>query len=666
MPILAALEGVFDGVLRGWALNENGGEPLDLSLLADGQFVGRCAADRFRSDLVQLGRGDGKHGFEYILPIELHDGAKHAFALHHGPEGSASAEIAAASFDVPYRTHLLRGNLERIVDQNLLGWIWDPLRPNASVPVEMLIDGKPRAKTVANRFRKDLVAAGIGHGSHGFVFDLSGLGGMLTQGCKLTVRTTADFGHWELGTLLVEDAPPAPVLAPVPKAPPPAKAEKPRPAAPPAARSAFLAAREAEQKRDFAKAIELLDAQLAHTPVDFDLVFLRARVALSIKDLAATEQFAKAALELRPGHPRAIVLLARVAFTRADHLSASEYWRRIGPDDEAYRERLIKHGRSLMALGRPLAAFNEFSKATRLGTEDTEALLATAEALEAAGAVRASLPRWRRYLAAVPGDTKAGGHVERLLKRFIPPGGLRSPLLNSHLRDWTGASPAQAGPGPAEISPGVLLSSLSEDGTTLTYAPAEPQEERPGELPRYGLWVHSREGAEVSFALDGAARENLIQGLRMAIAFRGPSGPASHAVPVRLLLRDATGMERDLVDFVADDKSRLIPFDLRLTPDEVDQTGQTTLQLVVRFQGGGSVILHPPRPFHLLLDEPDTACRFEDEFIADGLDFIKQSCRGNALHSQGSSPDPKIRTGKNGGTYQFITSAFKRALRQSP
>ena len=62
----------------------------------------------------------------------------------------------------------LKGNLEEVTHERLRGWAFDPERPREAVTLRVLIDGVPTARTVANIYRGDLEAAGIGDGRHAF------------------------------------------------------------------------------------------------------------------------------------------------------------------------------------------------------------------------------------------------------------------------------------------------------------------------------------------------------------------------------------------------------------------------------------------------------------------------------------------------------------------
>lgn len=52
----------------------------------------------------------------------------------------------------------------------ILGWAWDKNRPNEPVKVELYDGDKLLATVMAEDFRQDLVAAGIGNGNHGFTY----------------------------------------------------------------------------------------------------------------------------------------------------------------------------------------------------------------------------------------------------------------------------------------------------------------------------------------------------------------------------------------------------------------------------------------------------------------------------------------------------------------
>jgi hypothetical protein len=70
------VDGLYGGEIRGWALIP--GEPgrrVHIVALCEGEVVAEALADIPRTDLLQDGRGDGRHGFRLRLPAGLLDGS---------------------------------------------------------------------------------------------------------------------------------------------------------------------------------------------------------------------------------------------------------------------------------------------------------------------------------------------------------------------------------------------------------------------------------------------------------------------------------------------------------------------------------------------------------------------------------------------------------------
>ncbi len=63
----------------------------------------------------------------------------------------------------------LRGDVDVASHDIVEGWAWDPDRPDASVSLVVLAGGAVLGRCLANRFRHDLLEAGIGDGRHAFV-----------------------------------------------------------------------------------------------------------------------------------------------------------------------------------------------------------------------------------------------------------------------------------------------------------------------------------------------------------------------------------------------------------------------------------------------------------------------------------------------------------------
>lgn len=607
MRLSGRVETIVEGVLRGWAWDASRpGLRLDVTLLADGRPIGTVRADRARGDLRRNGIGDGLHGFEFRLPSELLDGAVHLFALHVVAEG-ASVELARRSIKAEPRRHRLRGRLERVEPLRLAGWAADEARPDRAVTLELVAAGEVLARAEATRFRADLLAAGIGSGAHGFVFDLAPLLGRIPAGTELIVRASAEFDHWELARVVL---PPATRLRP-PAASPPESATPILPTQPDIFRL-IAEAREAERRRDLPLAAAFLDEALAVAPTDFELLALRARVALALHADEDAERFAHAALAERPGHPRALVILARVASRRGDHAAAAELWSAIGPGEDGYRERLVKRGRALAALGRPREAMAEFAAAVALDPADCDAQRGLAEVAFAIGALATARRHWRRYQELAPEDPSAAERLRAIEAVLSQQAELPSALRNPTLREWPGALAGVADRKGVEPSPGVRLRSL--DHLEVRFAPSAPMHLQPGSLAVYGLSFEiAGEGAEAAFALDPRAGRELAEGVRLGLEMTASVGTA-----IAIRLDGPGGLSRALAAAELPSRPRLIFFDLALSREESLLLASGGLWLAIRIAGAGACEIAPPR---LLCRRPVAAARsgrtgFEDPRLA--------------------------------------------------
>jgi len=86
-----------------------------------------------------------------MLPLETSGSA--------APEAHGLADAGAPRF---------RGNVDGIADECLFGWAWDPAHPEQPVRVDVLLEGQVVLSAVADQYREDLAAGGIGGGRHAF------------------------------------------------------------------------------------------------------------------------------------------------------------------------------------------------------------------------------------------------------------------------------------------------------------------------------------------------------------------------------------------------------------------------------------------------------------------------------------------------------------------
>lgn len=598
MALRGRMDGVLDGLLRGWLWDpDRPEEVLQGDVLLDGQPIGRLRADLPRPDLEAIGFGAGGAGFAFPLPAAAQDGQPHEITLV-AEERWLPVTVDQLSLVIPPRLHMLRGRIDRVAGGQCQGWVWDAMRPEQPAWLEILAGGRLVGRQLADQPRPGLREAGIGVGHHGFTINFAALRPRPAPGTPVELRCTGPEGTWSwtLGGL------PMPALDPLP-----------RPAARLSRRDILLAARKAEGERDFAQAARLLEAGLLDDPEDFDLLSIRARIHLTQQEFEPAERLARAALRRSPGHPRAVLILARVTTALGRHEEAAAFWGQIGPEDSAWRERIQRRPRSLQALGRPGEALSELAAALRQRPEDADIRRRMAELAEAAGAQRAALAHWRHLLRLLPGD-KAAMEREAALQAQLappPPDALPSPLADATLREWRGPLQGVAEAEPVWPSPGLTLRAL---GGRLFHTPILPQERRPGELPSYGLELRAEGGGgEVGFALSTEAGR---QGLRMGLEVT----PAAAGLPLAVALRrfgpDGTPVaERVLWQGRLPHRAQLLRFDMALEEAEAGALASAGLELLVRLPEAGACILHPPRPLARHRPPVPVAGGFESEAL---------------------------------------------------
>lgn len=79
------------------------------------------------------------------------------------------------------------GWVETLNARQISGWVWRRDMPQRRLDVEVVVEGVPVHRVSANRFRKDLEAAGIGDGSHSFAV-LFPPGTSIRRESQVTVR----------------------------------------------------------------------------------------------------------------------------------------------------------------------------------------------------------------------------------------------------------------------------------------------------------------------------------------------------------------------------------------------------------------------------------------------------------------------------------------------
>jgi hypothetical protein len=76
------LDGVSDGEVYGWAMDQHQpNSSIQVDIYDGNTLLATVAADQFRQDLLEAGKGNGKHAFGFRLPERLLDGKVHTIAV---------------------------------------------------------------------------------------------------------------------------------------------------------------------------------------------------------------------------------------------------------------------------------------------------------------------------------------------------------------------------------------------------------------------------------------------------------------------------------------------------------------------------------------------------------------------------------------------------------
>jgi membrane protein involved in D-alanine export len=169
--------------LQGWAWDEDQPDtPLRIDIYEGDNIIATGIADEYRSDLKDVGKGNGVHAFKIPLPDVLKDGTPHSvvakisgtdFSLVNSPRKVIYIEEMKSNL-VPEKSVVGPtpksdpGTLDKVDADSIHGWAWDPAHPNESLQVEIFADGKSLLTATADNQRDDLALAGKGNGRHGF------------------------------------------------------------------------------------------------------------------------------------------------------------------------------------------------------------------------------------------------------------------------------------------------------------------------------------------------------------------------------------------------------------------------------------------------------------------------------------------------------------------
>lgn len=155
--------------IEGWAWDPaRGNAAVQLTIYDNGVKLGTIRADVFREDLRQSGIGNGRHAFVCNFPEPLSPAISHTVAVKCEPGGWTLPGVEA---HIPAEVSALQpldGNLDACDRHIISGWARDSAAPDTPIALQVL-DGNTVLTTVlANRYREDLKAAGVGDGGYAF------------------------------------------------------------------------------------------------------------------------------------------------------------------------------------------------------------------------------------------------------------------------------------------------------------------------------------------------------------------------------------------------------------------------------------------------------------------------------------------------------------------
>ena len=184
--LLGHIDDVSRDRVKGWALDSASPDrPVHLRILDGGVVLCELVADQYRADLAHAGHGNGSCAFDVAIPGGLNPAQRHVLQVQRvsdwqnlgGSPWILEAEVLAPAAPVavlvmpPLGWH---GQLDTATRDRVRGWAQHGGAPETAVALQVLCDGLPLTRVVANLYRSDLAQAGLGSGRHGFEVAIPG------------------------------------------------------------------------------------------------------------------------------------------------------------------------------------------------------------------------------------------------------------------------------------------------------------------------------------------------------------------------------------------------------------------------------------------------------------------------------------------------------------
>jgi hypothetical protein len=177
-------DGAADGVVHGWAWQVGAPETrVEVEQWVDGVLKARALADLPRGDLMDAGVGDGAYAWRMLLALDPRKTEPQAVEVRFKDGGL----VPSGAFEIIYEEPKpppapvvepepepegppppAVGHCDGVRDGAAHGWAWRPAAPEEQVIVEQWVEGMLVDETLADIFRADLEAGGVGHGAYGW------------------------------------------------------------------------------------------------------------------------------------------------------------------------------------------------------------------------------------------------------------------------------------------------------------------------------------------------------------------------------------------------------------------------------------------------------------------------------------------------------------------
>ena len=176
--------------IEGWVWDPQApNERIRLELVEGDRRLTEIVADNDRPELVQLGCSDGRHGFKVGLDDGMLPDGRHVLTLRCAATGAempgspivlerrtAAGTTASTGLPTPVSKSPppLLAYIDDVSESRIEGWVMRPDQPSHRCIVALQEAGRVIARTIASRFRLDLLSSGLGDGCYSFVFEPPG------------------------------------------------------------------------------------------------------------------------------------------------------------------------------------------------------------------------------------------------------------------------------------------------------------------------------------------------------------------------------------------------------------------------------------------------------------------------------------------------------------